>query len=48
MVVISWASIESIFPLIEIHNLVFNGVEPHGAELLANNALHAGVEKLIL
>jgi 2-keto-4-pentenoate hydratase len=37
------ASIESIYPLIEIHNLVFNGIEPHGAELLANNALHAGV-----
>ena len=37
------ASIESIYPLIEIHNLVFNGEEPYGAELLANNALHAGV-----
>ena len=37
------ASIDSIYPLIEIHNLVFNGVEPYGAELLANNALHAGV-----
>ena len=36
-------SIDSIYPLIEIHNLVFNGDEPHGAELLANNALHAGV-----
>jgi 2-keto-4-pentenoate hydratase len=36
-------SIESIYPLIEIHNLVFNGDEPCGAELLANNALHAGV-----
>ena len=36
-------SIESIYPLIEIHNLVFNGDEPYGAELLANNALHAGV-----
>jgi len=36
-------SIEFIYPLIEIHNLVFNGKEPHGAELLANNALHAGV-----
>ena len=36
-------SIESIYPLIEIHNLVFNGEEPYGAELLANNALHAGV-----
>jgi len=36
-------SIEGIYPLIEIHNLVFNGEEPYGAELLANNALHAGV-----
>ena len=36
-------SVESIYPLIEIHNLVFNGEEPYGAELLANNALHAGV-----
>ena len=36
-------SIEGIYPLIEIHNLVFHGNEPHGAELLANNAVHAGV-----
>ena len=36
-------SIEGIYPLIEIHNLVFHGNEPHGAELLANNAIHAGV-----
>ena len=36
-------SIDSIYPLIEIHNLVFNGDAPHGAELLANNAIHAGV-----
>jgi len=36
-------SIESIYPLIEIHNLVFHGNAPHGAELLANNAIHAGV-----
>ena len=36
-------SVQSIYPLIEIHNLVFNGNEPHGAELLANNAIHAGV-----
>jgi 2-keto-4-pentenoate hydratase len=36
-------SIESIYPLIEIHNLIFYGDTPHGAELLANNALHAGV-----
>ena len=36
-------SVQSIYPLIEIHNLVFNGNQPHGAELLANNAIHAGV-----
>ena len=36
-------SIDLIYPLIEIHNLVFNGDEPYGAELLANNALHAGI-----
>jgi len=36
-------SIEGIYPLIEIHNLVFHGEEPYGAELLANNAVHAGV-----
>ena len=36
-------SIEGIYPLIEIHNLVFRGAKPHGAELLANNAIHAGI-----
>ena len=36
-------SIDSIYPLIEIHNLVFHSDAPHGAELLANNAIHAGV-----
>ena len=36
-------SIDSIYPLIEIHNLVFHGDTPHGSELLANNAIHAGV-----
>ena len=36
-------SIEGIYPLIEIHNLIFRGKEPHGAELIANNAIHAGV-----
>jgi len=36
-------SVQSIYPLIEIHNLVFNGNTPNGAELLANNAIHAGV-----
>ena len=36
-------SIEGIYPLIEIHNLIFYGQKPYGAELLANNAIHAGV-----
>ena len=36
-------SIEAIYPLIEIHNLIFYGDTPHGAELLANNAIHAGI-----
>ena len=36
-------SIEGVYPLIEIHNLVFHSNEPYGAELLANNAIHAGV-----
>ena len=36
-------SIDTIYPLIEIHNLVFHGDAPHGSELLANNAIHAGV-----
>ena len=36
-------SIQAIYPLIEIHNLVFYGDTPHGAELLANNAVHAGI-----
>ena len=41
-------SIETIHPIIEIHNLVFNGDPPFGAELLANNAIHAGVVMLSL
>ena len=36
-------SIDLIYPLIEFHNLVFHGDALHGAELLANNAIHAGV-----
>ena len=36
-------SIETIHPVIEIHNLVFNGNPPFGAELITNNAIHAGV-----
>ncbi len=36
-------SIDTVHSIIEIHNLVFHGKYPHGAELLANNAIHAGV-----
>ena len=36
-------SIEAIYPLIEIHNLICYGDEPYGPELLTNNAIHAGV-----
>tara|TARA_A100001011_G_C14073317_1_gene741247 strand:- start:121 stop:906 length:786 start_codon:yes stop_codon:yes gene_type:complete len=38
-----FSSVETVHPIIEIHNLLFHGKHPHGAELLANNALHAGV-----
>lgn len=37
------AAIEAVYPVIEIHNLILRGEAPHGHELLANNALHAGV-----
>jgi len=36
-------SVEQILPVIELHNLVFRGDAPHGHELIANNAIHAGV-----
>lgn len=36
-------AIEAIYPVIEIHNLAFRGEAPLGHELLANNAIHAGV-----
>lgn len=35
--------IQSIHPVIEIHNLTMRGEVPHGHELLANNAILAGV-----
>lgn len=35
--------IASIHPVIEIHNLTLRGEAPHGHELLANNAILAGV-----
>ncbi|MBM09983.1 MAG: hypothetical protein CMF69_10500 [Magnetovibrio sp.] len=36
-------AVENIYPVIEIHNLVWRGGPPYGAELIANNCIHAGV-----
>ena len=36
-------SVERVLPVIELHNLVFRGVDPKGPELIANNAIHSGV-----
>ena len=36
------AAVEQVFTVIELHNLVFRSVE-RGPELIANNAIHAGV-----
>ena len=36
-------SIASVFPVIELHNNVFRGAVRTAQELIANNALHAGV-----
>lgn len=35
------AAIESVFPVIELHNLIFRDAPSRG-ELIANNAIHAG------
>lgn len=35
--------IEAIYPVIEIHNLAFRGEAPRGPELIASNAILAGV-----
>jgi 2-keto-4-pentenoate hydratase len=36
-------SIAEVFPVIELHNVVFRGDAPRGHELIANNAIHCGV-----
>jgi 2-keto-4-pentenoate hydratase len=36
-------SVASLFPVIELHNNVFRRAVPTSPELIANNALHAGV-----
>lgn len=35
--------VASVFPVIELHNFGFCGDGPSAAELIANNALHAGI-----
>lgn len=35
--------IEAVYPVIEIHNFTLRGERPHGHELIANNAILAGV-----
>ena len=37
------AAVERVFTVIELHNLVLHGGYPAGAELIGNNAIHAGV-----
>lgn len=37
------SAVEDIYPVIELHNLVFRGDAPTGTELIANNCIHAGV-----
>ena len=36
-------AVAEIYPVIELHNLVRRGTPPTGAELIANNCIHAGV-----
>ena len=36
-------AVDTILPVIELHNLTFRGADPKGHELIANNAIHAGV-----
>jgi len=37
------SAIDAIYPVIEIHNFELRSEKPHGHELIANNAIHAGV-----
>lgn len=36
-------AVESVFPVLELHNLVLHSGASKGHELIANNAIHAGV-----
>jgi len=35
--------VSEVFSVIELHNYVFRGPKPYAAELIANNAVHAGI-----
>ncbi|MDE0124563.1 MAG: hypothetical protein OXN97_08310 [Bryobacterales bacterium] len=35
--------VASVLPVIELHNFVFRGPKPYAGELIANNALNAGI-----
>ena len=35
--------VRNVFPVIELHNFLFRGVERTAAEVIANNAFHAGI-----
>ncbi len=35
--------VRTIFPVIELHNVISRGPNPSAAELIANNAIHAGI-----
>lgn len=35
--------VRTVFPVIELHNVVSRGPRPSAAELIANNAIHAGI-----
>ena len=37
------ASIEAVYPVLELHNLVLRGEQPYGSELIANNTINCGV-----
>lgn len=37
------ACVVRLFPVVELHNLVMRGVQPSAGELIAHNALHAGI-----
>lgn len=38
-----FTAVEKVFIVIELHNAVFYGGDPNGHELIATNAIHAGV-----